>query len=354
MKFFTNIFLSKKELTVGLLLFFSSAFIVAGFRWSRLHGGQAISSNEPVHVYVDGHTGLDKLSDKLLNLGLIEDQEEFTWAAKVFGWQSFSEGHYLVKKGFSYSEFLSKLAKGIQDPVSITILPGRTEARIVESVSENLQFDSLSFHKILNDSSFLMKMGLQPKDVIGRLYPNTFFVYWTASPEKVFKRILEEFKKSVVLTYQERFKELDKTVGEILTIASIVEWEAQKESEKAIISGLYWNRLERGMRLQADPTVNFVVGKRRRLLYQDYQLEHPYNTYLYRGLPPGPITNPSLSSIKAALYPEDHEYLFMVATPDGKHGFSRTYDEHLRKSKKWREWLQKQYRIKRRREANGN
>src|SRR5699024_5296026 len=125
---------------------------------------------------------------------------------------------------------------------------------------------------------------------IGYLYPNTFKMYWTISPEEAVKRILEVFDISVVQPNKKRFAELDKTVEEILTLASIVEWEARKQEEKAIISGLYWNRLDRGMRLQADPTVNFAVGERRRLLYQDYEVDHPYNTYLHAGLPPGPIT----------------------------------------------------------------
>lgn len=347
-------FLSKKELITGLFLFFIAALLVAGLRWSRLHGGEAISSPKTVHVYVEDSTGLEELSFQLKELGLIENREEFLWAARIFGWRTFLEGHYLVKKGFSYNAFLSKLARGIQDPVAVTILPGRTEADIVEAVSRSLQFDSLDFHQVLNDSAYLAQLNLKPKDVIGRLFPNTFFMYWTASPKEAFERILEVFNASVISAYQQRFNELDKTVNEIITLASIVEWEARKREERPIISGLYWNRLEKGMRLQADPTVNFAIGERRRLLYEDYETQHPYNTYLYRGLPPGPITNPSLSSIKAALFPADHDYLFMVATPDGSHGFSETYAEHLEKSAEWQEWIQKQYRIKRRREAKGN
>ncbi|HEX6982235.1 MAG TPA: endolytic transglycosylase MltG [Balneolaceae bacterium] len=354
MKYFLDLFLSKKELTAGLALLFISAFLIAGFRWVRLHGSQAISAQETVHVYVDETTGLEEMSLKLEELGLIDSREEFLWAAKIFGWRTFLEGHYLVEEGFSYNEFLSKMAKGIQDPVSVTILPGRTEGDIVDAVSRSLQFDSLSFQKILNDTSFLSNVGLQPKDVIGYLYPSTVKMYWTITPKDALKRILEVFNKSVIEPYQERFEELDKTVDEILTLASIVQWEARKEEERDVISGLYWNRLQKGMRLQADPTVNFAVGERRRLLYEDYEVEHPYNTYLYAGLPPGPITNPSLSSIEAALYPAEHEYLFMVASPDGSHAFSETYEEHLRKSEVWREWLQKQYRIKRRREAKAN
>lgn len=346
--------LSNNELILGLLLFFLAAFLVAESRWSRLHNSQAISSDHTVHIYLDEPANLDQLTNLLADSSLIKSRREFRWAARILGWRNFREGHYQVDQGFGYNQFLSKLARGIQDPVSVTILPGKSKPEIVKSVADDLQFDSLAFQQTITDSIFLAQIGLQSKDVIGRLYPNTYNIYWTATPQSFFKRILEEFQKSVLDPYKQQFASLDRTADEIITLASIVEWEAQNKSEKATISGLYWNRLNNGMRLQADPTVNFAVGERRRLLYEDYQIDHPYNTYQYRGLPPGPITNPSLSSIKAALFPEGHDYLYMVASPNGSHAFSETFKEHKRKSAQWREWLQEQYRIKRQREENSD
>lgn len=344
--------LSSDELIFGFLLFFITAFLVAESRWMRLHNDFAISADEPVQIYLKNATDLEGLTEILADSGLIRSREEFRWAAGIFGWNKFREGHYRIDREFSYDTFLSKLARGVQDPVSVTILPGRTKSNIVESVSTDLQFDSVAFQQTLNDSSFLADFDLRKKDVIGRLFPNTYSVYWTVSPKAFFKRILSEFREAVIVPEKARFQELDRSVDEIVTMASIIEWEARNRSEKHKISGLYWNRLNRGIRLQADPTINFAVGKRRRLLYEDYQTEHPYNTYLYRGLPPGPITNPSLNSIKAALYPEDHDYLYMVAKPDGGHSFSKTFEDHKRKSAKWRQWLQKQYRIKRQKDRN--
>lgn len=348
----TKISLSGNEIIFGLLLLFLTTFLVAESRWSRLYNEQAISSDKPVHIYLENRTGLNQLTGILKDSSVIRDQQELLWAAKIFGWNSFREGHYLVKDGFSYDTFLSKLARGIQDPVSVTILPGKTKSSIAKSIAGDLQFDSLAFHQTITDSAFLSKVNMQPNDVIGRLFPNTYSTYWTSSPEAFFKRILQEFDKSVVQAHSKRLQELDLSVEQIITLASIIEWEARNNDEKPVISGLYWNRLDRGMRLQADPTVNYAVGERRRLLYEDYQTDHPYNTYLHRGLPPGPITNPSLSSIRAAMYPQQHEYLYMVASPDGSHAFSKTFEEHKRKSRKWRQWLQEQYRIKRERESN--
>lgn len=334
----------------------ATIFFVAESRWSRLYNSHAISADKPVQVYLEESTQLDNLAGILEDSSLIKSEEEFKWAAGIFGWKRFQQGHYLVDNPFDYNTFLSKLARGIQDPVSVTILPGRSKADVVEKIAAQLRFDSLAFHKTIEDSVLLAKHELEQKDVIGRLFPNTYSVYWTTSPKSFFGRILREFNKAVIESHQDQIEELDRSVDEIITLASIIEWEARNGEEKRTISGLYWNRLNRGMRLQADPTVNFAVGERRRLLYEDYQVDHPYNTYMYRGLPPGPITNPDIASIRAALYPEDHDYLYMVATPKGEHAFSKTFEEHKRKSAKWRKWLQEQYRIKRmnERKQNGN
>jgi UPF0755 protein len=341
------ILFSGDEFIFGILVLLATIFFVAESRWSRLYNSQAVSTDKPVQIYLEESTALDDLAQILADSSLIENKKELQWAAGIFGWKRFQQGHYLVDKAFSYDIFLSKLARGMQDPVSVTILPGRTKADIVAKVANQLKFDSLAFHQAIEDSAFLARQNLDAKDVIGRLFPNTYSVYWTTSPQSFFKRILGEFNKSVIKSHQKQIEQLGRSVDEIVTLASIIEWEARNNEEKRAISGLYWNRLNRGMRLQADPTVNFAVGERRRLLYEDYQVDHPYNTYQYRGLPPGPITNPNLASIRAALYPEEHEYLYMVATPKGEHAFSKTFEEHKQKSAKWREWLQEQYRIKR-------
>jgi UPF0755 protein len=350
------ILFTANEFIFGILVLLATIFFIAESRWSRLYNSQAITTDKPVQLYLEESTQLDDLTRTLVDSSLIESEKELKWAANILGWRRFQQGHYLVDTPMDYDTFLSKLARGMQDPVPVTILPGRSTADIVSAVANQLEFDSLAFDRVVKDSVFLARHNLAQKDVIGRLFPNTYSVYWTTSPQSFVERVLSEFNKAVVESYQKQLQQLDRSVDEIVTLASIIEWEARNGEEKRAISGLYWNRLNRGMRLQADPTVNFAVGERRRLLYEDYQVDHPYNTYLYRGLPPGPITNPDLASIRAALYPKDHEFLYMVATPDGEHAFSKTFEEHKRKSAKWREWLQEQYRIKRmnERKQNGN
>jgi len=348
------ILFSSNEFIFGMLILLATIFFVAESRWTRLYSSKAVSTDKAVQLYLEESTQLDELTRILVDSSLVKSEEELKWAANIFGWRKFQQGHYMVDDPLSYDAFLSKLARGMQDPVSVTILPGRSKTDIVAKISSQLKFDSLAFDQVIKDSVFLAEHNLDQKDVIGRLFPNTYSVYWTTSPQSFFERILSEFDNAVVESYKKQLNKIDQSVDEIVTLASIIEWEAKNNEEKRTISGLYWNRLNREMRLQADPTVNYAVGERRRLLYEDYQVDHPYNTYLYRGLPPGPITNPDLASIRAALYPEDHDYLYMVATPKGGHAFSKTFEEHKQKSAKWRNWLQEQYRIKRMKERNQN
>ncbi|SHE38359.1 UPF0755 protein [Fodinibius roseus] len=345
-----NRFFSGIELILGLIVLLAAAFLVAESRWSRLYEKPALTAEESVVLYFSEQTDRKGLVRTLNEKDILRSEEELDWALQTLRWTTFKEGRYQLQEGISYEEILSKIGNGIQDPMRVTILPGQPKSRFIRKVSEAFRFDSTALKQTLSDSSLLARAGVDTQGVIGRLYPATYDFYWTAPPEEVIMRMLDTFEDQIITEFEERFKELDKSVGEIITMASIIEWEANLESEKDTISGLYWNRLERGMRLQADPTVNYAVGERRRLLYKDYETDHPYNTYIHSGLPPGPITNPSKSSIRAALFPSDHDYLYMVASPDRNHGFSETYSEHQRKSAEWREWLQEQYRIKRERE----
>ena len=351
MNFKRYIPLQVSEIIAGLGILLLTILIISGSRLLRLESNEAITTDKPLEIYLSEPIDLNKLSGVLADSGIVRDTAELKWAGRLLGWNKFSTGHYKIEGNYSYDSLLSKMARGIQDPVSVTIIPGSTIDRLAGKMIDTFKFDSLAFYRTINDSTFLSDAGIDRKDLIGRLFPDTYLLYWTSTPESVIRRVLNEFEKSVIEPNREKLSNIDKSVDEIVTLASIIEWEATNEEEKNKISGLYWNRLNRGMRLQADPTVNYAVDERRRLLYKDYEIDHPYNTYMNKGLPPGPITNPSLSSIEAALNPASHNYLYMVASPEGTHVFSETFEEHKRESAKWRKWIREQYREKRRREA---
>ncbi|MDZ7806815.1 MAG: endolytic transglycosylase MltG [Gracilimonas sp.] len=343
--------ISRIELITALTVFLLVLGSVMTSRLTRLSGNEAIVFDSNTSISFTELSDLDMLENKLDSFNVEYNSAELRWAATLLGWRKFQRGRYEFEGPVSYNAFLSKMTRGIQDPVEIVILPGITVGHFSTIIAERLHFDESELLQVFSDSTYLSEKGLTEEQLFGRMLPDTYSTYWTRSPKEIVNQILKEFKVNVTDPYQDRFEELDYSPEEIVTLASIVEWEAKISEEKPIISGLYWNRLQRGMRLQADPTVNFALGERRRLLFEDYQFDHPFNTYINRGLPPGPITNPSLSTIKATLFPEDHDYLYMVANPEGGHVFTKTFREHQRESEKWRIWLREQYRIKRQQEA---
>lgn len=270
------------------------------------------------------------------------DGDELQWASSVYRWRSFQKGRYEITGDMGYEEFLVKLARGDQDAGNVMITPGATKESFARRVASQMQFEPNDMLEAMQDSSLLAELETEEHLLFGRMMPDTYQVYWTSSPENVIRRLYREFDRRVVQQHEDRMQELGKTPDEVATFASIVELEAKQDDEKPKISGLYWNRLNNYWRMQADPTVSYAVGERRRLTYADYRVDHPYNTYQFKGLPPGPITNPAYSSIRAVLYPDDHEYYYMVATPEGNHAFSKTYAEHRRLSREWTEWLRQQ------------
>ena len=342
---------TKKELGALLLLLTLSFILVFGSRYNRLYNSQAISSEISVELYLTERTNLQDLGLQLEKLSIEIDKDELNWAGRVLGWRFFRPGLYVIDQDYSYGDFLSKLARGIQDPANVTVLPGTDRDRLSRMLASQLSADSISFRSVFTDSSDLaMETGLTGEELFSRMLPNTYQIYWTSNPQAVVRRILNEFNNRITNRYSDQIANSGYDVNEIVTLASIVEWEARLNDEKPKIAGLYLNRLNRNMLLQADPTVLYAIGERRRVLFEDYQFDHPYNTYINRGLPPGPITNPDESSIRAVLEPMDHEYLFMVAAPDGSHQFSRTFEEHRQASAEWRRWIREQYRIRDQRE----
>jgi UPF0755 protein len=292
-----------------VILFLAVVAAVAGSRWMRLNNPDAIQAGEKTDLYLEEKVSLSELSVILDDsLNAIDDKGELEWAATLLGWKNFQPGHYNIDHGFTYDAFLSKLAKGNQDPISFTIIPGQRQQRILSFLSSNMQFDSLALSRALNDSLFMGRKNFTPKSMVGHFFPATYDMYWTLSAEKTLGKIFQEFNRQVIESLQNHIGEVDMKLSEVLVLASIIEGEAIYDEEKPKISGLYWNRLNRGMPLQADPTVNYAINEQRRLYYKDYKVDHPYNTYQIRGLPPGPINNPSLSAIKAALNPEEHHY----------------------------------------------
>jgi len=275
--------------------------------------------------------GINRITEILSEEGVIKQPGSFKLASKVLGYDNkLKAGRYELPEGASNLEILHILARGKPLNVRVTIPEGVTARRVAAILAKRVEMDSAAFMQVVHDSAFAHRLGIAANSLEGYLFPETYSFYWGMQPQSVAKAMVQEFWRQLPDSAEKRAKEMGMTLHEIVTLASLVEGEAMVDSERAIIAGVYINRLRRGMRLQADPTIQYIIPDGpRRLLHKDLQIDSPYNTYLYAGLPPGPINNPGRKSIVAALYPRDVPYLYFVARGDGSHVFSVTMNQHV-------------------------
>lgn len=323
---------------------------VAGYRFYRLYTPR-VNAPERVDILFRDKSDLQQILRTLNGKSVFIDNREAQWAAGILRLRTVRRGNYTLQGRYSYFALLGKLARGEQDPIKIVVPPGVDPQTIAESLAARLHFTADSVLNVLSNAEIMAAHGISVKEAPGRLWPDTYMIYWTASAPSVVARMLDAFSANMSkFDFNAASRNGLKSVNDVLTLASIVEWESKDADERKMIAGLYLNRLRKGMRLQADPTVAYAIGSRRRLTFADYQTKHPYNTYQIDGLPPGPINNPSRSAIDAALNPSVHNYIYMVASPSGKHVFTSTWEEHKIESEKWRRWLRQQVKIREARE----
>ena len=245
-------------------------------------------------------------------------------------------GTYVLRRNMSLSDILDEFEKGHVTLVSWTVPEGLTLAGIAELWAAGGFGTAAAFQGAAEAKNLLEQYGIpEGKTVEGYLFPNTYKFAKGTTPDAVIQMMLDEFKKH--WTFDKEASDLERTRHEIVTLASIIEKEAGVASERPRIASVFHNRLKRGWRLQADPTVLYAVGNPKRPLTKaDLRVDSPYNTYVTKGLPPGPIASPSIESIRAALRPEKTDYLYFVAIGERKHHFSKTLSEHNRMVRKMR------------------
>jgi UPF0755 protein len=230
------------------------------------------------------------------------------------------------------NDLINLLRSGKQEPVRISLNCIRDLNHLAGYVASHLEADSASIVKMAHDELFLNEVHLNKNNIFGMFIPNTYEFFWNTNAESFLKRMDSEYKKFWSGKRGDKAKNIGFTPEEVITLASIVANESNIESEYPTIAGLYINRLKKDMPLQADPTVKFAVGDitLKRVLHKHTLIESPYNTYKYKGLPPGPISMPTLKSINAVLDYEKHSYLYMCAKADfsGYHSFAKTLIQH--------------------------
>ncbi|NQU26837.1 MAG: endolytic transglycosylase MltG [Candidatus Marinimicrobia bacterium] len=286
-----------------------------------------------VRVEVPEGAGLSSISNLLVDQKIIRNQKSFLLAARFLGQErNIPAGIFSLRNAESNYSIIQQLIQGVPNVVSVTIIEGLTIPDIAAEFATTLGLDQDKFIALCHDSAFIKTLNLPVNtNLEGFLYPETYRFFESQNENEVIIRLVDEYKKD----FSELMKESQTKIGlselEVITMASIIEGEVIYDEERLIVSAVYHNRLKKRMRLQADPTIQYIIdGPPRRLLTRDLELKSPYNTYRNYGLPIGPINNPGRQSILAALNPAEVDYLYFVAKGDGFHTFSRTQKEHNR------------------------
>lgn len=347
-KAFRKLFISiKKIILFFLLISILGGLIVISLLWRYYYAPNIKLEKTPSYLYIKSTYTFDDVCNELTKKKYIKNLSTFIWLAKKYGYDTkVKAGRYRLKDKMNNKQLVTILKSGKQEPVRLTINNIRTIEQLAGKVSYQIEADSLSIISLLNDNKFLQKIHLNRNNVISIFLPNTYFIKWNSTAEEFVERMQKEFEHFWNSERISKANDLKLSPTEVIILASIVEEESNFDEEYPIIAGVYINRLRRGMLLQADPTVKFAHKNfaLKRILKKHLEINSPFNTYKYSGLPPGPICIPSLKAIDGVLNYKKHNYLYFCANADlsGKHIFSTTLKEHNHNAQLYQRALNKQ------------
>ncbi len=305
-----------------------------------------LGEENKIYVYIPTGADFEKVKSIFYEKDYIKNRRKFEWLAKLKKYPSHVKpGRYLINKDMSMNALINMLRSGKQDAVKLVFNNIRTKEQFVQRICSQIEADSSQLLNILTNGPFLEKYNLSPINIMVMFLPNTYEFYWNTSAEQFMDRMHREYLKFWNEERLDKAANMGLTAIDISVLASIVQSETTKKDEMSRIAGVYINRLNKGMLLQADPTVIFAWQDFtiKRVLHKHLQIESPYNTYKYSGLPPGPITVANPSTIDKVLDYEKHNYLFFCAKDDlsGYHTFAVTHNEHINNAKKFQKELNK-------------
>ena len=332
LKIFTFIF--------GLLILIA---VIIGY-YIRNTAFKPIELEETVYIYIEPSTKYDEIVDQIKKQVNLPSEKFFKIISEKMKYpETIKTGRYAIRDGMTMPEIIRMLRSGNQSAVKLTFNNMRTNENLAGRISNHLMLDSVELLNVLKDETKLEVLGFDTNTIAAMFIPNTYEVYWDTSIDNLMNRMKKEYTSFWNESRKDKAKEIGLSPIEVSILASIVEEEATYSDEYSIVAGLYLNRLKRGQRLEADPTIKFALNdfSLRRILYKHLEVESPYNTYRNEGLPPGPIRIPSIKGIDATLSPQDHKYLFMCAKEDlsGRHNFATTHAEHLRNAARYQRAL---------------
>lgn len=334
-------------LRFGVLILLLIAVISIGcFSYLNWLAGPVCTSPDDaklITIEISPGSTLEEIGETLASKKLIKNSRYFVYYGRFTGQdKNMQAGVYQISNTWSVKEILECIGSGKIVTISVTIPEGFTVKQIGDMLAQKGIADSERFQDAIiaeYDYPFLDgKTGTSTLALEGFLFPATYQLRPDMTEKEIIEKMLDTFQTAFTDELQQRADEMGFTIKEIVTLASIVEREAQLEEERPKVAAVFLNRLDKGMRLESCASVQYILGKQKETLSnKDLQNPSPYNTYIHAGLPPGPIANPGLASIKAVLYPADVSYLFFVARGDGSHHFSNTFQEHEQASRRYQQ-----------------
>lgn len=298
----------------------------------------ASAEHRAIKVAIPSGASVAHIGALLERNGVIRSAWAFGWFTRTRGGdEKLKSGRYTLSPDMTLAQILQELkgggAKPTDDRIRVTIPEGYTLRQIAAAFAQKGIVEEKAFLKLATSPDSIAQMHADfplPKTTLeGYLYPDTYFFSAHTPPEQVIDALLTNFSARFARPYQEEIGRSGRDLHRIVTEASLIEREARVQDDRPRIAGVIDNRLKRGMRLEVDATVLYALGHhKQRVLFKDLEVDSPYNTYRHKGLPPGPIANPGLAALQAALRPEANEFLYYVARPDGSHIFTRTLPEH--------------------------
>lgn len=317
---------------------------VGGYLYRVAYAPNFLPTQSSVRIYIDEEATFEEVCQLLSDSAGCASLTSFRMLA---GWMKYPQhvksGCYAVETGMNNLEVVRMLRSGHQTAVRLTFNNIRTKGELAARLDEELMLSAKDLLTYLNDSAWCASEGFDTATIKTMFIPNTYEVYWNTSAKALLARMKREYDRFWNESRRDKAQEMGLSPIEISILASIVEEETAAVDEYPLVAGLYINRLKRGMLLQADPTVKYAVGDftLQRILYRHLEVDSPYNTYKYAGLPPGPLRIPSIRAIDGVLNYTHHNYLYMCAKEDlsGRHNFARTLAEHSRNAQRYQSAL---------------
>ncbi len=326
---------------MGVILIIALAF--TGLNYYLKYFSPNVTGSQE-YLYIRTGAGFNDVYKTIKDKGIVKDTASFYSAAENMNYKTrVKSGRYRLHEGMNNRRLINMLAAGNQEPVTVAFHNLRLKEQFAGFIAKKIEPDSTAIIRLLDSADFVKKYGFNTDNVYTMFLPNSYQVYWNTSPEKFFKRMYANYEKFWTPERRQKAAAINLNPVQVSILASIVDAEALHDDEMPAVAGLYLNRLKKGMRLEADPTVIFAQNDFtiRRVLKKYLTINSPYNTYLHTGLPPGPIMMPSVNAVNSVLDYKKSDYIYMCAKEDfsGYHNFATNVADHLANAHRFQQAL---------------